>query len=121
MSITNLPTAIADRHLALLQQNEAFRPLRLHALALTHCDKHGIWHPPTTRFLLRELARKGQREATSTELDTAIRQGIAQGLLAEGSTARRLALSGARTTESADVEHDDITGDNSTITDDQEN
>lgn len=76
------------------------RPYRahlLHVLTIASADETGVWEPPTKVSLRRDLAHRGQTdgEAKHSEVETAVKHAIAQGLLRPDSNPDRLALSGS--------------------------
>ena len=76
------------------------RPYRghlLHVLTIAHADEAGVWEPDTKVGLRRALAHQGQAdgECEPHEVESAVRHGIAQGVLREDSSITRLILTGS--------------------------
>lgn len=83
-------TDVANRY----REAGGFRPFLLVLLALAHGDGH-TWETPSKAAVRRALTRPADEEScTETDAETALVHAIAMGLVAEGSTLRRIILTG---------------------------
>ena len=84
-----------ENHLDTMREAGAYRPMRLHALVLEERDKHGV-RTGTMTGLRRALAAKGKNRCLESEVETAVHHLVTAGVLEDGSTARRLVLTGRK-------------------------
>lgn len=82
-----------ESHLDTMRGAGAYRPMRLHALVLEERDENGV-RTGTMAGLRRALAAKDEDRCLESEVETAVHHLVIAGVIKDGSTARRLVLSG---------------------------
>lgn len=82
-----------EDHLETMRGAGAYRPMRLHAIVLEERDENGV-RVGTMAGLRRVLAAKDEDRCLESEVETAVHHLVIAGVLEEGSTARRLVLTG---------------------------
>ena len=82
-----------ENHLDSMREARAYRPMRLHALVLEERDENGV-RTGTMTVLRRALAAKGENRCLQSEVETAVHHLVTAGVLEDGSTGRRLVLTG---------------------------
>lgn len=82
-----------EGHLAAMRAAGAYRPMRLHAVALAGKDDTGV-ATMTLAGLRRALAAKDEMQCPVSEVETAVKHLVVAGVLEESSQPRRLVLTG---------------------------